>query len=254
MQEKKPWALIDADDTLIGPVVEGRLIGTNEAYRYYADRFYQAMSELGFSIQETRETQMEILEGLCRKHGFSQSGLFAQSFRHTYRVLCLRHHMNFSHSVAEDLEHLGWQVYEFSYSPFPGALEVLRAVASVYRVAIVTKGPEKQQKKKVAESGCLEFAQAFIAMNTKSVKEWQERVVLPLGISLSLRRESFVVGDSVRSEINPALKLGFNAIHVVNPNTWSFEHEEYIEPETGLILQVVDNISEAVKYFKLLKK
>jgi putative hydrolase of the HAD superfamily len=35
-----------------------------------------------------------------------------------------------------------------------------------------------------------------------------------------------MIGNSPRSDINPALAAGLNAVYVPHPHTWSLEHQE----------------------------
>ncbi len=86
-QSRKHWALFDADDTLIGLEIEGRVVGTSLGYEYCVQNLCKAMVALGFEEKEVRETQFKIDMGRCVKEGFSRKRRFPISFRDTYNVL-----------------------------------------------------------------------------------------------------------------------------------------------------------------------
>jgi putative hydrolase of the HAD superfamily len=58
-----------------------------------------------------------------------------------------------------------------------------------------------------------------------------------------------MVGNSPKSDINPALAAGINAVFVPHDNTWILEHEE-VAPDagTGRLLQV-ERFSDLRKHF-----
>ena len=45
-----------------------------------------------------------------------------------------------------------------------------------------------------------------------------------------------MVGNSPRSDVNPALEAGIGAIYVPHPNTWTMEHQEILDPERVVTL------------------
>jgi putative hydrolase of the HAD superfamily len=46
-----------------------------------------------------------------------------------------------------------------------------------------------------------------------------------------------MVGNSPRSDINPAVEAGIGAVYVPHPNTWSLEVEGVVDSERVTILQ-----------------
>jgi putative hydrolase of the HAD superfamily len=56
-----------------------------------------------------------------------------------------------------------------------------------------------------------------------------------------------MVGDSPRSDINPALSVGLNAVHIPADHRWEFEEEE-IRPGPGRLL-VLDSFRQLQDHF-----
>jgi putative hydrolase of the HAD superfamily len=50
-----------------------------------------------------------------------------------------------------------------------------------------------------------------------------------------VKTHGWMVGNSPRSDINPALQIGLNAVFVPHSNTWHLEHAE-LESGTGKLL------------------
>ncbi len=49
---------------------------------------------------------------------------------------------------------------------------------------------------------------------------------------------TWMIGNSPRSDINPALAVGLNAVYIPHPHTWHMEHEQVQNAGTGQLLQL----------------
>ena len=58
-----------------------------------------------------------------------------------------------------------------------------------------------------------------------------------------------MVGNSPKSDINPALAAGLNAVFVPHGNTWILEHEELASAPSSQRLLVVDRFADLRKHF-----
>jgi len=100
----------------------------------------------------------------------------------------------------------------------PGVLDALDALAH-HRLVLLTKGDLKDQHRKIDESGLAERFDEIEIIHEKNIHTY-ERAMSRHGISL----DRFVmVGNSVRSDIEPVLQLGAWAIHVPHELTWEIE-------------------------------
>jgi putative hydrolase of the HAD superfamily len=59
-----------------------------------------------------------------------------------------------------------------------------------------------------------------------------------------------MVGNSPKSDINPALAAGLNAVFVPHGSTWILEHEEVAEAKPPSRLLVVENFAGLKQHFK----
>ena len=79
------------------------------------------------------------------------------------------------------------------------------------------------------------------------VPEKDAAVIRELLTKYELRPEqTWMIGNSPRSDINPALEAGIGAIYVPHPNTWTLEVEEITETEQ---VTVLNNFGELTRLF-----
>ena len=240
---------VDLDDTLIGYKVRGRNIAIYAGYSICIQDMCDLLIRHGFEEKEIKETQDNIYKKMVSRRGFGHINSFPFSFKATYRLIAKKHGIKPDHDITRQAESLGWQVFEFAVSPLPGALETLEKIARKFEVTIVTKGFADYQIKKARDSGCLEISSSLVVMESKSPKEWREKIVTPF-LSEPDIPKSWVVGDSIKSDINPSLNLGLNAIHVKSHDFWNFEDALLCNPKDGQLLHVVDSIKNVPKYLK----
>jgi putative hydrolase of the HAD superfamily len=56
-----------------------------------------------------------------------------------------------------------------------------------------------------------------------------------------------MIGNSPKSDVNPALRAGLNAVHIPHERTWTLEREEIV-PGNGKLL-VIANFRELLRVF-----
>lgn len=246
LERKKNWCLLDADDTVLGVEIEGKICGTHEAYFYAIRKFALTLEFLGFDPERAKKLQNEIDTKMAAEFGFADKTRFSRSMVEAYNVISLEMGRHYDVVVANTIKKIGLGVFEHKYVALPGAIATMAEIHKYYNIAIVTKGEDSEQRKKVFDSGCFVYADHVIPLAHKSATEW-EKVVDDLRIGFNTRLTSWAIGNSVKSDINPPLGLGFNAIHV-NYGEWSFEKAEYSPPLFRRRLEVVTDIRDVLKY------
>ena len=58
-----------------------------------------------------------------------------------------------------------------------------------------------------------------------------------------------MIGNSPKSDINPALAAGLNAVFVPHGDTWILEHEELVAAEAPSRLLVVETFANLREHF-----
>lgn len=204
--------IFDADDTLWE---------TQPLYTQAKERFFEEMHYAGFPRDEVRRRFETIDHANVSTLGFSKQR-FPQSMRDTYETLCIEYARPFDEAKAQRVLSIGATVFEASPRIFAGVDETLAELrAEQVRLLLATKGDREVQARRV-DSSCLRhyFDRVYI-LDDKGTREF-EWIVAEEAIDVS---SGWSVGNSARSDINPALAVGLHAIWVPY-RTWIYEDEE----------------------------
>jgi putative hydrolase of the HAD superfamily len=106
-----------------------------------------------------------------------------------------------------------------------GVSAVLDQLAPRYRLALLTKGDLFEQQAKIRRSQIADRF-AFIRVLHAKTPEVYREVLHDLGVPAG---EFVMVGNSLRSDVLPALHVGARAVFIPHPLTWTHEH---VQPET----------------------
>jgi putative hydrolase of the HAD superfamily len=118
----------------------------------------------------------------------------------------------------------------------PGVVETLSQLASRHKLILMTKGNHAEQAGKLAHSG---LAPHFSAVEIVSEKD-------PATYRAVIERHqlaphtSWMIGNSPKSDINPALAAGLHAVFLFHKDTWVLEHAEIDAPPQGQQLIELD--------------
>ena len=111
-------------------------------------------------------------------------------------------------------------------TPLPEVEETLqRLQAYPYRLVVFTKGELQDQENKLRRSGLAKYFSHVEITSNKTEVEFQQ-LCEHLDIVPS---ELLMVGNSLKSDIAPALAIGASAIHIPFHVTWQLEHFDDIE-------------------------
>jgi putative hydrolase of the HAD superfamily len=115
-----------------------------------------------------------------------------------------------------------------------GVEETLVELAQRHRLALFTKGHPDEQRMKVDRSGLsLYFSFTAIAKekDAPAYRHLIEQEEFPAATS-------WMIGNSPKSDINPALEAGLGAVLVPHARTWVLEHQDLRTPSGARFLQV----------------
>lgn len=239
------WLLFDYDDTLGGVLHDGEVRNNEVAYLLAQDAFNARMETLGFDPKHSEATRSDTDIHLVNERGFSWKPRFAETMERTYKALCSQTQQDIDPVIGAELYAIGMSVFGYRYMPLPGALFALHALRPHYNIAVVTKGEQEEQMKKVVDSGVSAYVDKTIVVGRKDTKDWQH-VIDTLNINDELGT-TWAIGNSSKGDVNVPLRMGMNAIHV-NQGGWAFEKEAYETPRDGCDLIVVDTIQEVLKH------
>jgi len=224
--------LIDADDTLWE---------NNIYFERAIARFISFLNHHEFSSEQVRDVLNDVERECILKHGYGLHS-FAHALVDTFERLTvqpvtpeLHAQINgFAHTIADQpLENL------------PEVPETLRYLSGRHRLILMTKGALAEQSGKVERSGLKEYFAAVEIVAEKDTATYS-RVVKKYRLE---RDSTWMVGNSPRSDINPALAAGLNAVFVPHGDTWILEHEEVNPAPAQQKLLIVGRFAELRDHF-----
>jgi putative hydrolase of the HAD superfamily len=222
--------VIDADDTL----------WENNIYFEAAfEEFVTFLDHSRLGPREIRGVLDEIESANSRIHGYGSRN-FGRNLRQCYRGLAER---QIRDADLETVMGFAERILERPVEAIEGVPETLEYLAPRHDLTLFTKGHAEEQRLKIERSGL----GAFFA-HTAIVKEKDAAAYRALagerGFDAGL---AWMIGNSPKSDINPALKAGWNAVFVPHARTWTLERQE-IEPGAGKLI-VVERFGDLRRHF-----
>lgn len=114
----------------------------------------------------------------------------------------------------------------------PGVGETLEALGVRHRLILVTKGREQEQRRKIEASGLVPRFHAVEILPRKDQPAY-EGLVARHGAD---KAHTWMIGNSPRSDVNPAVAAGLGAVHIPHPVTWALEEEPLARSDRLLVL------------------
>src|SRR5690606_38993863 len=120
-------------------------------------------------------------------------------------------------SIVREILAAGREMLDHPVETLPGVDEALSKLSQRYRLVLITKGDLMDQERKLAASG---LGEVFAAVEIVSEKDRStyERVFARHG---SGPGEAVMAGNSMKSDVLPALEAGAFAVHLPYVVTWA---------------------------------
>jgi putative hydrolase of the HAD superfamily len=128
--------------------------------------------------------------------------------------------------ILEILE-AGRELLAHPVETLPGVRETLEALKDRYRLVVITKGELLDQERKLAASGVDQFFDAVEIVSEKDAPVYA-RIFARHGEG---PQNAMMIGNSLKSDILPALEAGSWAVHVPSEHQWALDFVE--EPQLG---------------------
>jgi len=125
-------------------------------------------------------------------------------------------------SVISEILAAGREMLSHPIEPLPHARETVEKLADAYRLVLITKGDLFDQERKLAQSGMGELFDAVEIVSDKNAATYA-RIFSRHGDGPD---KSMMVGNSLKSDVVPAIEAGSWGIHVPHELTWAVEHAE----------------------------
>ena len=222
--------LIDGDDTLWE---------NNVYFEAAIEAFLNYLSHSSLGREQVRATLDEIERLNSRVHGYGAAA-FSRNLTETYERLAERR------VEQRDLDHLamlGRRILERDIEVLTGVEPTLAYLAARHRLLLLTKGDPQEQRLKVDRSGLAHHFSDVVIVREKDASAYRD-LLAAYHLSPS---DTWMVGNSPRSDINPALSAGLHAVLIPHPHTWRLEEESI--PDTDSRLLVLETFAELRAHF-----
>jgi putative hydrolase of the HAD superfamily len=222
--------IIDADDTL----------WENNIYFERAfDEFVGFLDHSSLSAAEIRAVLDEIEETNNKIHGYGSLN-FARNLRQCYQNLCER---DVRETDLKTVMGFAERILECPMEVIDGVPETLEYLSLRHELTLFTKGHPEEQKLKVERSGLAPFFHHAAIVREKDPSAYRKLVderAMDSG-------RTWMIGNSPKSDINPALEAGLKAVFVPHAHTWVLEQQQ-IQHADGRLL-ILDRFADLRLHF-----
>jgi putative hydrolase of the HAD superfamily len=222
--------IFDADDTL----------WENNIYFERAfDEFCEYLGHSSLTPDEIRSILDEIEITNNRIHGYGALN-FGRNLSQCYLRLAERAVDDHDLKRVTAMAH---RILDQEVDLMPGVAETLPFLAEKHELTLFTKGHPDEQNRKIDLSGLRPLFE-----HCEVVKEKNREAYLRLAEVRGFDHEhTWMIGNSPKSDINPALAAGLRAVFVPHARTWSLEREDIQQADGRLI--VIKRFSELLRLF-----
>lgn len=239
MTDRKQTVFFDLDDTLIH---------CNKYFIGVLDRFVRQIKAWfpEVSNKEIRDLQLEFDLAGIKKQGLVKER-FPHSLAEVYDHFAKRSGREWLSLEREQLIELGFQVYEQEYEPYPDMAETLQRLRDDgHKLKLFTGGDPVIQMAKVDQLNLKRFfgEQIYVAKHKNT--EAFEGVLRRTG---SIPEYTWMVGNSARTDMIPALEAGAHAIFIPNDTEWVYNQVDINVPPSGAFIQLEElkEVPEAIR-------
>ncbi|MFZ0431144.1 MAG: HAD hydrolase-like protein, partial [Candidatus Acidiferrales bacterium] len=194
---------------------------------------------LGYTREYIRHILNETERRNIRQHGYG-----VRSFRRSLEDTYLKLAGNASRrEIVQEIERLAAELEATPPHILDGVPETLAYLAKHHRLILLTKGEAAEQAGKVERSGLQSYFEHIEIVLEKEPTTY-DRMIEEFKI---VKTHGWMVGNSPRSDINPALQAGLNAVFIPHSATWELEKAE-IESGNAKLL-VLTSFREMREHF-----
>ncbi len=202
----------DADDTLWDCQIY-----FNEVERWYchALQAYGSAESISASLYEVERSNMAEL-------GYGSKAVIISLVENALRVSKGR----LDNALLQRIIDKGRTLLRLPATPLPGVEDTLAWLKqhTTYRLLLFTKGDSLEQEQKAERSGLLPYFEEMVTVSDKDAQAYRQ-----LCARCRIKpQQLLMVGNSMKSDIAPAVQIGAHAIYIPHHCTWQYEVMEPI--------------------------
>ena len=221
------WVGFDGDDTL----------WKSEDYYRRAEADFEAILGTYVDLADARTHQhlLDVERRNLKIFGYGVKGMTLSMLETAIQLTDERISARDLHRVIE----IGRATLLHPVDLLPGIREAVERIAADHEIVLITKGDLFHQEAKIAQSGLADLFHRIEVVSEKDEPTYA-RVLRELKVEPS---RFAMVGNSLRSDIEPVLGLGGWGIHMPYHVTWALEAEHGVAHDAPR-LRVVENAGQ----------
>ncbi len=222
--------LIDADDTLWH---------NNIYFEHTTEAFIDYLKHSSLSRDDVRQVIVEIERANLKTKGYGAES-YAGNLVEAYRRLSER---EIDQQQLDNVFNFGMSILDADIELLHGVSETLEELSARHELVLFTKGNPDEQFSKIERSGISHHFNHIDIVPEKDVRAYID-VISMVG---AITDHTWMVGNSPRSDINPAIRAGMGAVFIPYELTWILEIED-ISETNGRFLQL-ERFPQLTKHF-----
>ena len=229
MYENCKVIAFDADDTL----------WVNETYFRDAEKKFAKILSKYETVNKIEQELFKVEMKNLELYGYGIKGFMLSL------IECALELSNYSisqHEIEKILT-LGKEMLTKPIELLDGVEEVLEKLHKKYKLIVATKGDLLDQERKLEKSGLLKYFHHIEVMSEKKEVDYR-KLIKHLDINSN---ELLMVGNSLKSDVLPLIKIGASAIHIPFHITWSHE-EVSLEETKNSNFQTLSQLKDILKF------
>jgi putative hydrolase of the HAD superfamily len=228
--------LIDADDTLWENNIYFERAIAN--YINYLDHKHHTAEQVRQALnQAERETI------LAQGYGLSS---FTQSLLTCFERLT---QSAITADQDEQIRSFAQDIADQEIELLPGVAQLIPELSDRHRLILMTKGSQAEQADKFMRSGLAPYFTAVEIVAEKNPETYHEVTLRNQCHPASTSQSTWMIGNSPKSDINPALAAGLNAVFIFHKDTWILEHAEITKAPEGQHLIEIETFQQLATIF-----
>ncbi|MCD4785066.1 MAG: HAD family hydrolase [Candidatus Eremiobacteraeota bacterium] len=229
----KRTLLIDADDTLWenNRFFEGEILA-----------FVALMKKEGLIPDRIEKVLREREIANVKYYGYG-SRSFTKTMLEVYKEACSIEKRPVENRLIELISGAGERTGNYPITLLPGVEKTLPVLRGKNNLILLTKGHEKEQLGKIKRSGVSHYFQHIRVVPEKNESIYRS-VIEDFGLD---PEHTWMIGNSPKSDINPAKKAGMGTVLIPYHTTWAHEKDEIFE--NGRETVVLEDFSGLVGLF-----
>ena len=209
--------IFDADDTLWE---------NNIYFQRAIEEFLAVMKPIA-----PEQTQIRALLNKVERELIPKGGYGTRNFLAALKETCCRLYKGKDGaSYLRQIDEIGTWLLQHPMQLRPGVMETLSCLHDQYRLMVFSKGEFQEQWGKLDRSGLRSYFDRVVIVEEKDTPAYEgllrEHLLHP--------DRTYMIGNSPRSDILPALAAGLWAVFIPHPHTWELE-EHPVEPHPRLL-------------------